>query len=124
VRGVARYFLDPNARVQGELSWAHGEQDSDNQDGDAIGWGLRYDQGLGGMFPSLPATAFLGYRGGYFESSGDGGDNGSFSDHTIYAGLRITFGGGAVDLMTSDRAGTTLDIPDVGRWVSSGNIVD
>lgn len=124
-RGVTRYFLSPDSRFQGELSFAVGEQDTDDQDATAIGWGLRYDQGLGGMFPSLPATGFLGYRGGYFKSIDDNAnDDGVFTDHTIYAGLRFTFGGGGVDLMTSDRAGATLDIPDVGRWVSSGEILD
>jgi hypothetical protein len=123
-RAVARYFPNAHSRIQGELSYAHGEQDTDDKDQDIIGWGLRYDRDIADIFPSSPASVFVGYRGGYFDN-GSGGDTGSFHDHTIYAGLRLTFGGaGGVDMLTSDRSGATLDIPDVGRWAASGEILD
>ncbi len=122
-RGVVRYFPNADSRIQGELSFAHGEQDSDDQSQNIVGWGLRYDRGIANIFPSSPASVFVGYRGSYFDN-GSGGDAGSFHDHTFMAGLRIPFGGGGADMLTSDRSGATLDIPDVGRWAASGEILD
>ncbi|HMB48604.1 MAG TPA: hypothetical protein VKN63_10045, partial [Afifellaceae bacterium] len=97
-RAVARYFPTADSRFQGELSFAHGEQDSNDRDQSNIGWGLRYDRGISDIFPTVPATVFVGYRGGYFDNGS--GDGGCFSDHTFLAGFRMTFGGGSPDMLT------------------------
>ena len=66
-RGVVRYFLDANVKLEGELSYASGEQDTDADDMDVWGWGLRYERAL----PAMDASFFLAYQGNYYDSSAD-----------------------------------------------------
>jgi hypothetical protein len=122
-RGVVRWFLDENTRLQGEVSYADGTSDANEagvgDDGNVIEWGVRYDTTLAGLPVIGDTNVFLGYRGAKF--SNDDEDN-SFVDHTIMAGFRYAFGGNS--LKEIDRVGATLDAPMIGRWVGSGNIVD
>ncbi|MEM9471567.1 MAG: hypothetical protein AAGA00_06385 [Pseudomonadota bacterium] len=123
-RGVVRWFLHENSRLQGEVSYAEGKVDGDNDDNEyLIEWGARFDTRLGSL-PILGDTnAFIGYRGGYFENESDNdGDGEYFTDHTFMIGLRASFGGAT--LKQFDRVGATLDAPNFGRWVASGSIVD
>ena len=66
-RGVVRYFLDANLKLEGELSYAGGEQDTNAGDMDVWGWGLRYERAL----TAMDASIFLAYQGNYYDSSAE-----------------------------------------------------
>jgi len=123
VRGVARWFMTPDSRLQGEVAYADGEQDSDNKDMDVIQWGVRYDTVIGGL-PIIGDTAvFVGYRGTRFDNiCCNDSDTGRFTEHTIMAGYTYHFGG--MTLLDFDRVGATLDLPTFGRWVAGGEQID
>ncbi len=117
-RGVVRWFLEENTRLQGEVSYADGTVDGDD-DGNVVEWAVRYDT----VFEGLPligdAGVFVGYRGARFENEGE---NNEFTDHTVMIGFRHAFGGST--MRETDRVGATLDAPTIGRWVGAGNIID
>ncbi len=128
VRGVARWFMTPDSRLQGEVSYANGSQDgvfdTDGiKDMDVIQWGVRYDAVLGGL-PIIGDTAvFVGYRGTRFDNGCcNSEDTGRFTEHTIMAGYTYYFGG--MSLLDFDRVGATLDLPTFGRWVAGGEQID
>ncbi len=116
-RIVGRYFFSPNDRLQGEFSYADGEQDTDDQNMDVFSWGARFDHQIVDNM-----AVFAAYNGGFFENHGGNGDNGSFYDHVIRGGISISLG--RPDLLSVDRTGPNLDMPWAGRWAASGNIVD
>lgn len=115
-RAVGRYFVSPHSRVQAEIAYLSGDQDADDDDMEIVSWGARFDhqfwEGIG---------VFAAYDGGYYESN-DEGLAGAYYDHVVRAGLSIAFG--RSDLLEADRSGPNLDMPAVGRWGASGNIVD
>lgn len=115
-RLVGRYFFTPEDRLQGEFSYANGDQDTDDRNMDVFGWGARYDHRF-----MENIGVFVAYDGGYFDN-GKGSDSGSYYDHVIRGGISVAFG--RPDLFTADRSGPNLDMPWVGRWASSGQIVD
>jgi len=132
VRGVARWFMTPDSRLQGEVAYANGKQDSrfggDDDDDvpydmDVIQWGVRYDTVIGGL-PIIGDTAvFIGYRGTHFDTvCCNNNDTGRFTEHTIMAGYSYHFGG--MSLLDFDRVGATLDLPTFGRWVAGGEQID
>lgn len=117
-RGVVRWFLDEDTRLQGEVSYADGTVDGDDE-GDLIEWAVRYDTTLAGLPVIGDTNVFLGYRGARFNNEEE---DDSFVDHTIMAGFRYAFGGNSIKEI--DRVGATLDAPMIGRWVGAGNIID
>lgn len=127
VRGVARWFMTPDSRLQGEVAYANGTQDDDGGDGphdmDVIQWGVRYDTVIGGLPLVGDSAVFIGYRGTHFDNgccSND--DTGRGTEHTIMAGFSYHFGGQT--LLDFDRVGATLDLPNFGRWVAAGEQID
>lgn len=124
VRGVARWFMMPDSRLQGQVSYASGHQDSDQYDMDILEWGVRYDTILAGLPIIGDTQVHVGYRGAHFDNDGDGNgdDDGSYTEHTIMVGTTYWFGGST--LLELDRIGSTLDLPNFGRWVASGQNVD
>lgn len=123
VRGVGRWFMTPDSRLQGEVAYANGEQDSgDGYDMDVIQWGVRYDTLL--MLPLVGnSTVFMGYRGLHADNGCcNKDDRGKFTDHTIMAGFSYHFGGPT--MQEFDRVGATLDLPNFGRWVAAGEQID
>ncbi len=124
-RGVARWFLTPNSRLQGEFAYASGHQDTGNAfDMDIIEWGVRYDTMIAGLPLVGDTNVFVGYRGAHFENDDDlgGTDDGRYTDHTIMVGATYAFGGST--MQEFDRVGATFDLPNFGRWVASGQNVD
>lgn len=113
VRGVGRYFLSNNSKLEGEVTFAIGDIDYDataDSTDPMWAWGARYEQMAG---TSIPAAWFVGYRGSYAENQSDNTD---YTDHTVMAGMRFHFG--ADSLMDNDRRGATLDSPwAIPRWV-------
>lgn len=125
VRGVARWFMTPDSRLQGEVSYANGDQDSDDPfNMDIVQWGVRYDTVLAGLPLIGDSAVFVGYRGGFYDIGVDPAQNetGRFTDHTVMAGFSYHFGGQT--LQEFDRVGATLDLPNLGRWVAAGEQLD
>jgi len=125
VRGVARWFITPDSRLQGQVSYAAGHQDSgDSYDMDIIEWGVRYAMILAGLPVIGDTPVYIGYRGARFDNEGDGADDddGQYTEHTIMVGTSYSFGGNT--MREFDRVGATLDLPNFGRWVASGNSLD
>ena len=121
VRGVARWFIDSMSRLQAEGAYANGDVDgnSGSINMDIFEWGVRYDRMVG--LPILGDTQLFGaYRGNSFDK-GDT-DPGSFVTHTFMVGTSISFGGNS--MQEFDRVGASLDTPNIGRWVISGEQVE
>jgi hypothetical protein len=118
VRGVGRWFITEDSRLQAEVSYADGNVDGGGDNQDIVEWGVRYDTMLG--LPIVGDTnVFAGYRGGRFENNTE---NNHVTDHTLMVGFRTAFGGNT--MQEFDRVGATLDLPNFGRWVSSGHLVE
>lgn len=113
-RLAARWFIDDVSRLQLEGVYANGDVDN-GSNMDVFEWGVRYDRVV-----ALPVVGdsqiFVGYRGNSFDKNG--GDPGSFLEHTFMVGTSIHFGGNS--MREFDRVGATLDAPNVGRWVLAG----
>jgi hypothetical protein len=123
VRGVARWFLTPDSRLQGQIAYATGHQDTSDYDMDIFEWGVRYDMILAGLPIIGDTPVYVGYRGARFDNEGNnGGDDGRYTEHTIMVGSSYSFGGNT--MREFDRVGATLDLPNFGRWVASGQNVD
>ena len=120
VRGVARWFIDGASRLQVEGAFANGDVDGDDDGNmDIFEWGVRYDRIVG--LPLLGDTQmFVAYRGNSFDKNED--DPGAFVDHTFMVGTSMHFGGNS--MQEFDRVGATLDTPNIGRWVISGEQVE
>jgi hypothetical protein len=117
LRGVARYFLDPDTRLQGEVAFASGEEndpDQPNIDDDAWTWGARFDRRITGT----PVGWTIGYQGTRVEGEAcDTCGDEHVTEHAVFAGLTFTFGyHSEMTLIDNDRRGATFDTPDIGRW--------
>jgi hypothetical protein len=130
VRGVGRWFITPDSRLQGQVAYASGKQDSPSAGGaaefdmDIIEWGVRYDTVLQGLPVIGDTPVYIGYRGARFDNEGAGSniDDGQYTEHTIMVGTSYSFGGNT--MREFDRVGATLDLPNFGRWVASGASLD
>jgi hypothetical protein len=105
VRGVVRYFFDPNSRLQVELAHARGEELVGTEKIKTLNWGIRFDR----QIDQRPISWFAAYDGLRVED-----DNESVTDHRFRLGLAFRFGTGS--LLENDRRGATFDLPDIGRW--------
>lgn len=112
VRGVARYFMTPNSRLQLQLAYASGSENNGIGDIQALSWGVRFDRQVEGR----PFYWFLAYDGMFAENDSGGGYSEDVTDHTFRIGGRYLFG--APSLFDNDRRGVTFDLPDVGRWTA------
>jgi hypothetical protein len=133
VRGVARWFMSETSRLELEFSYADGDADTEPDGHTVIEWGARYDTVLAGLPIIGDTPVFVKYRGARFENDdapgggGGGGNQGDpdseeYLDHTIMVGTRWSFGGD--NMKQFDRVGATLDLPNFGRWVASGENLD
>ncbi len=119
-RGIVRWFMDPDTRLQAEIAYVDGETDSNAADTTILEWGARYDTMIAGLPILGDSNVFVGYRGAHFDKSG--GDSAEFTDHTIMVGFTHRFG--TRSIQETDRYGATLDMPNFGRWVSAGQILE
>ncbi len=119
VRGVGRYFLSNSTAISGEIFYAAGLQDSTNYSMNVLTWGVKLEHALA----SHPVILTAAYEGGHYDNGGCcSGDSGLFTDNRFLIGAKVMFG--EKDLLTNDRFGQTLDLPDFGRIVASGNSID
>ncbi len=136
VRGVGRWFMSEVSRLELEFSYADGDADTEPDSHTVVEWGVRYDTVLAGLPIIGDTPVFVGYRGARFENedtpgnpNGGGGEQGQgqgsteeYFDHTIMVGTSWSFGGDTMKQF--DRVGATLDLPNFGRWVASGENLD
>jgi hypothetical protein len=106
VRGVGRYFVTPNSKIEGEVAYVGGKFDCcGGGDEYAVTWGLEYEQ----QFGPMPMSGFAAYDGTYIDESG-----GDFTENRFVVGLRARFG--ETDMLAQDRGGAgTFDLYDVAN---------
>ncbi|WP_108882455.1 hypothetical protein [Anderseniella sp. Alg231-50] len=127
VRGVGRWFISPNTRLQLEAAFADGKTDNENSnDAQIIEWGVRFDTVLEGL-PVIGDTAvFVGYRGNHYrrdlQADDDEEEDTKYTDHTIMVGTSYHFGG--TTRKEFERTGAGLDLPNFGRWSAAGENID
>jgi hypothetical protein len=114
IRGVARYFINPNLRVDGEISYADGDhQKWYGESGgsiDILSWGLGIENRLTGS----PFSFFAGYAGDRIKGQADFCNNSNeVTQHTFLVGAKMNFG--EPTLLANDRHGATFDLPKFHR---------
>jgi hypothetical protein len=106
VRGVARYFLRPDTKLEAEISYAEADPYIDGNDkGKFTGWGASIDHKLFDL-RSYPVYGTLAYRGTYYDATTE---SDHATEHVFKAGIKVLFG--ANTLLQNDRYGATLDLP-------------
>lgn len=122
-RGVVRWFMDPDSRLQGEIAYVDGDVDEGDPSGMTIvEWGVRYDTVIRDLPILGDKSVFIGYRGAHFDKDDASDDEAEFTDHTVMVGFTHRFG--TQSIQETDRYGATLDLPNFGRWVSAGQILE
>lgn len=114
-RAVGRYELSRETMLQGEVAFADGEQDTGNSyDMEIWGWGARVEHQLAS--PRL--AVFAAYEGAHYDNtvSTNTGDQGKYVEHVGKIGIVLHLSG--------NEGMTALDLPNLGRWVASGDAVD
>lgn len=129
-RGVMRWFLEPDTRLQFEGAYAaldrNGGHGGGNGNGNGAGgpldvdifsWGARYDTRL-----ALPIVGdsgvFIGYRGTHRNNCYQFERGADLTDHTLMVGFSYQFGG--TSMLDNDRRGATLDTPDFANMLTCG----
>ena len=106
VRGVTRYFLTPDTKIEAELSYAEAAPYLDgSHDGEFLGWGASFQRKLFDM-PNLPLYWDVSYRGARYDATTE---EDKMTEHVFKVGLTMLFG--TTSLIHNDRAGATLDLP-------------
>jgi len=107
VRGVARWFLSPDSRIQVEGQYTSSDfTETGFGDAETFRAGARYDFTLQGLPMIGDTPLFVGYKGVFRNNCFFGED---LNDHTFMIGTSYSFSGG---MLTVDRQGATLDTPD------------
>jgi hypothetical protein len=109
LRGVGRYFCDPNDKLQADLSYAGSDINGLNN-GDVRYWnfGLSWEH----RYDNSPFSTTVAYSGMWADSGIPGPDN-SAQENVLSVGFKINFGD--TSLQQADREGATLDMPNFGR---------
>jgi hypothetical protein len=106
-RGVARFFMSPNTKLQAEFSVLSGDADGDS--GEVIGWGAEIEHQVSSWTDS-GVSGYVAYSGLNAEFDGD-----EQTEQRIMIGIRVAMNSGTT-LLQKDRMGATLDLPDFVRW--------
>jgi hypothetical protein len=111
LRGVVRYFCNPNDRIQLDVSYG----DSNDVHGYP---GASYDYWNAGLswqhrYENSPFSTTIAYSGMWGDSDLPGTSGNSVSENIVSVGFAIHFGDST--LQQSDREGATLDMPNFNR---------
>ena len=106
VRGVGRYFVNPNFMIEGSVMYANGNIDFNcggcsSVDFQTWTWGVKGEWRLA----TAPFSVFAKYQGS--ETKNDDFET-KVTDHRVLFGLKLHLGDRS--LQQTDRAGATLDI--------------
>jgi len=122
IRGVARWFVTPDSRLQIEGQFTSSDFiESGFGDADTLRVGARYDFTLQSLPIVGAVPVFVGYRGAFRDNCFFGED---LNDHTFMIGTSYSFSGG---FLTVDRQGATLDTPNFDACLygeSDDDIID
>ncbi len=113
-RGVLRWFVSPDSRLQLETTYADIDYVNNGGSTEWLSGEVRYDF----TFASAPVVGdvplYIAYRGTHRDNcTFNGGDD--VTDHTFMVGTSYSFSG---DRLTVDRRGATLDTPDFGNMAT------
>lgn len=97
VRGVARYYVQPNMRLSAEAAYFKVDLDSA---ANSVALAAQSDY----RFDNSPVSVFGRYQFEHFYLSNS---SFAFDSHKLLVGLRLSFGSGT--LLDEDRAGATMD---------------
>jgi hypothetical protein len=117
-RGVVRWFLSPNSRLQIEGTYLNADYAGGSGDMEAFSVGARYDTSFN--FPIIGETPlYLAYRGTFRDNCNNAIRTGGadVDDHTFMIGTSYSFSG---DMLTVDRQGATLDSPNFDYACATG----
>lgn len=108
----ARYFTKSNTKLQADFVMAEGEFSSISSPSDyrIYSAASEIEQGLGDM------KRYSVYARYEFIYAKDYEDEERSQDHTFRVGMRARLGGDTGSLFEQDRAGASLDTPDIARW--------
>lgn len=111
----ANFYPRKDLRVSGRVAYINGEQGFyGTYSGDVEEWAWALDASYW-MGKSIPASAFVEYKGRSAESE-FGGEGSPFSvdtdEHTVSAGFRFHFGGDGFEDADRNGAGASLPDPD------------
>ncbi len=107
IRGGVNTSLTEQVSVGGNVAYARGRMDGDNERVNVLAWGARVSFDAREILP-VPATLFADYAGARFKQNGE---NDRITDNTFIFG--ISFGFGNYENDSKKR----FDIPRFYRWV-------
>jgi hypothetical protein len=105
IRGVARWFITPNDKLQGEIGYASGRDLLDGDDPNVVNWGMLYERN---KFLGTPFSAYLEYAGFRYKQYND-----HITENLVMVGMKIYFNQDT--LLSNDRTGATFDMPKFMR---------
>jgi hypothetical protein len=103
-RAVARYFINPNDRLQAEFGYGNAEVNDHFGDFDVYIWGASWEH----RYAGTPFSTGITYNGFYNQR-----DPNWAEEHVLQANFTIHFGDDSLD--DQNREGATLDMPNFGR---------
>ena len=103
IRAVARYFVQPNLRLDGELAYHNANMDLFDIDIDTFSVALQGNY----RFDNTPLTVFGRYQFDTLTASQPGIGDQDLDTHKFVVGLKASFGTGT--LFDEDRYGATMD---------------
>lgn len=119
-----RFFNDGQSKLQLDVAFASGEQDTDSSEPDEMDYtryGVEFEQMVGwDLLGSATSVYGAAYHLDVAETDEDG-DVDRANDLGISLGLRVRFGASTLQDRT---AGTAPDLPDVARWIGATPVVD
>jgi hypothetical protein len=111
VRGITRYFIDPNLQVSAELGYTNGPayENGDKYPTDVLNWSL----GIEHRLDRSPLSIFASYQGDRSATRTAGCKRENVVQTTVMVGVKINFGAGT--LQANDRNGATFNLPKLHR---------
>jgi hypothetical protein len=118
VRAVDRHFFNAGqTKAEGELSY--GQQDEGSDSVNIFGWGLELEHQCWSFGNDGFLAGYVRYEGRHFNETTQS-DN--YTEHTLMVGLKADMN--QMNLLSRDRTGATLDLPNFGRWVGGTITLD
>lgn len=125
VRGVARYYFNNGAtKLEGELAYASGDQDSHPSDAptvnlDMVAWGAEIEHAFHSFGNDGFISGFARYQGQDYDEGGVGGNDATI--HTFMVGIKVDLN--QPNPMNRDRYGAGVNLPSMD-WAASSRLVD
>jgi len=108
IRGIARWFITPNDKLQGEVGYASGRNRADQGDPNVVNWGVLYERN---KFMATPFSAYIEYAGFKYKDSSHVAAH--VTENLVMVGMKIYFNHDT--LLANDRTGATFDMPKFMR---------